>query len=98
MKRLMKFLTICTPLILAACAGTNFKWDQARQIKPGMSDTELVKLMGPPYMVRVGANGEQLYQWVYADLYGISGGTRVLNVSLKENKVVTAPVIPDAFK
>jgi hypothetical protein len=35
-------------LVLAARDGTGFKWDEARQIKAGMTEAEVVALMGPP--------------------------------------------------
>lgn len=83
---------------LCACAGTAFKWEQARQIKDGMSVQELSAIMGQPYQVRVDADGQQLLQWVHVDLYGVSGGTRTLNVPIKDGKVIKAPVIPESFR
>jgi len=96
MKKAMCMLVLS--VLIAGCAGTSFKWDQARQIRDGMSEKELVSIMGSPYQVRVGEDGQQLWQWVHVDLYGFSGGTKTLNVQVKDGKVVKAPAIPESFK
>ena len=44
MKKL--FLTALFSVLLVGCAGTNFNWDNARQIKQGMNEKEAVALMG----------------------------------------------------
>jgi outer membrane protein assembly factor BamE (lipoprotein component of BamABCDE complex) len=94
-----KILTLLATLALAAgCAGTGFKWDQARKVKEGMTEKELTAVMGSPYQVRVDATGQQLWQWVYVDLYGVAGGTRTLNITMKDGVVLKTPVIPEAFK
>lgn len=81
--------------LLAGCAGTDFDWASARRIKVGMTERELVELMGPPYMVRSGPDG-QTWVWSHASL--VSGQTRSVAVSLKDGAVSQAPSIPDAFK
>lgn len=94
----IKYLFIASIIAISGCAGSPFKWDQARLIKEGMSEKELSEIMGSPYQVRVDATGQQLWQWVQVDLYGVSGGTRTLNVPIKDGKVLQAPVIPESFK
>ncbi len=91
------FAAIAMAAILCGCAGTPFKWDNARQIKDGMTEEEVVALMGSPYMVKTNPKG-QLWVWTYADLYGISGGTRTLSLEMVDGKVVKAPDVPKAFK
>lgn len=98
LKKISILAIIYTTLLLQGCAGSAFKWDQARQIREGMSHQELTAIMGSPYQVRVNEDGQQLWQWVYVDLYGLSGGTRTLNVAVKDGKVFKAPAIPDSFK
>ena len=93
----IKYLFITLIFVIFGCAGTTFKWDQARLIKEGMSEKELSTTMGPPYQVKVDETGQQLWQWVYADLYGISGGTRTFSVALRNGVVVKAPAIPESF-
>lgn len=81
-------------LVLAACAGTPFKWDDARKIKEGMSTQEVSALVGTPNSVR--AQGDVLrYVWVYVSSFE---GTRTLVVDFKDGKAIKAPPIPDEFK
>lgn len=82
-------------MAMAGCAGTSFNWDQARQIKVGMSESELETLMGRPYMVRSGPEG-QTWIWSYAN--AMTAGVRTLSVQLRDGKVVAAPDIPRSFK
>jgi hypothetical protein len=58
----------------------------------------LTALMGAPYQVRVDATGQQLWQWVHVDLYGIGGGTRTLNIQVQNGVVIQTPSIPESFK
>lgn len=79
---------------LFGCAGTNFSWDSARQIKPGMSEAEVTALVGPPYMTI--ARGDLLvYTWSYASTFG---GTRALSIPFRDGKVVEVPNVPATFK
>ena len=79
---------------LAACAGTPFKWDDARKIRAGMSTQEVTAIVGTPNAVK--AQGEILrYVWVYVSSFE---GTRTLVVDFKDGKAIKAPPIPDEFK
>ena len=92
----MKFTVagiVCAAL-LAACAGTPFKWDDARKIKAGMSTQEVTAIVGTPNTVK--AQGEILrYVWVYVNSFE---GTRTLVVDFKDGKAIKAPPIPEEFK
>lgn len=79
--------------MLTACAGTNFTWKSARQVQPGMSETEVTNLLGKPYMVR--SMGDKVsYIWSYADL---AFGNKTLAIDFKDGKVIKAPPIPESF-
>lgn len=79
---------------LAGCAGTKFDFDQARQVKVGMTKQEVETLMGRPYMVTT--KGEQeLWTWSYAN--GMTGTSRAVTFTFKDDKVVGVPKIPDSF-
>ena len=80
-------------LTLAACAGTSFNWSQVRAIKVGMTEQELEKIMGAPYMVST--KGDTVV-WVYSHANMVSG-TRTASFILKDKKVVGVPSIPDSF-
>ena len=80
-------------LILSACAGTPFKWSDARQIQPGMTPTEVAQLVGPPTTIK--ANGETLtYVWAYVSSFS---GSRTLRVDFRDGRAIKAPPIPPEF-
>lgn len=87
-------LIAATSLILAACAGTQFNWDSARQIKVGMAEADVVKLMGKPNRINSTDAGLQ-YIWVFAN--GFTGSVRTVSTVFNDGKVSAAPVIPDSF-
>ena len=45
-------LPVLAAALCAACAGSDFEWDKARQIQPGMSQDQVSALMGSPTGVR----------------------------------------------
>lgn len=81
-------------LVLAACAGTPFKWDNARQLREGMSEQEVTELMGRPYMVTANANGN-VWIWSHSTAFG---GAQSLSVIFKDGKAVKVPAVPESFK
>ncbi len=90
----MKKLIAILALSLAACAGTPFKWSQARQIQPGMSTAEVTQLVGAPNSVK--SQGDVLiYVWVYVSSFS---GTRTLRVDFRDGKAISAPPIPPEFQ
>ncbi len=90
----MKTLLAILTLSLAACAGTPFKWSQARQIQPGMSTAEVTQLVGTPNSVK--SQGDVLtYVWVYVSSFS---GTRTLRVDFRDGKAISAPPIPPEFQ
>lgn len=82
-------------VILSACAGTPFKWSEARQVKEGMTTTEVSGLLGKPYSVAA-TGGVVRYVWVYVN--GFSYGTRSLAIDFLDGRVVKAPPIPEEFQ
>lgn len=81
--------------LLAGCAGTNFSYDNARQVKVGMTETELTRLMGPPYSV-TSRGDEQM--WVWSRANGFTGASRAVSFKMKDGRVVEVPQIPASFK
>ena len=83
-------------LLVAACAGSgSISWDQARQLKIGMTEAELVHSLGRPYSVVSKADGTQLWIWVNATALG---SAQSLSVGMKDRKVHQVPIIPDSFR
>ena len=50
MKKL--FLAALVSVTLAGCFGNNFSWTNARQIRQGMSEREVIALMGKPTRIQ----------------------------------------------
>lgn len=96
MKRLLQgAATAPVVLALAACAGTNFSFDNARQVQVGMTESQVTQIMGAPYMVT--SKGEQQI-WVWTHVNGLTGGSQSVTFTFKGGKVTTVPVIPASFK
>lgn len=89
------FAIVVLLTLLVGCAGTSFKWSDARKITPGMTTQEVTQLMGAPNNV-TSRDGVLIYVWV--DVNMLSGSSRTLRVDFKDNKAITAPPIPDSFK
>lgn len=90
----MKRSIVALCLILSACAGTPFKWDQARQIKEGMTTNEVTAIMGSPTSV-TSRSDSLIYVWVHVN--GLTAATRSMSVVFKDGKVREAPQIPDTY-
>jgi hypothetical protein len=92
MKKLV--LMSLAALVLSACAvGTPINWNKARQVQVGMTEAQVVALMGRPYMVASRPEGQR---WVWS--LGTSfGGAESMSITMKEGKVVEVPPIPASF-
>lgn len=80
---------------LMGCAGTNFSYDKARQVEVGMTEAELIELMGKPYSV-IARNGSQMWVWSHANAF--SGNSRAVSFELRNGRVASIPEIPTSFK
>ena len=93
------YALLLTSLLLTACAtaGTKFDFSQARQIGVGMTEQEVVQLMGKPMSVT--ARGQnQVWVWSYAKAGAFSVDSKSVSVIFQDGRVVEAPTIPDSFK
>ena len=95
MKRLIAVLFV---VFLSACAGSgSIEWDDARQLKTGMTEKEVTKLMGRPYQARtIGTDGSYRWVWVNVNLMR-SGGADSMTATFKDGVVVEVPIIPASF-
>ncbi|WP_306522153.1 outer membrane protein assembly factor BamE [Rheinheimera sp.] len=92
----MKYvIAVFLTLTLIACAGTPFNFENARQVKVGMVESEVTNLMGSPYLVTTKGE-EQIWVWSYAN--GMSGASKSISFVMKDGKVISVPTIPDSFK
>lgn len=91
-----KALLVLASILLAACAGTPFRWSEARQIRQGMTKSSVIALVGEPTRVSTIPQGTR-YVWVWVNT--LAGSTRTLLVDFDmDGKAVTTPRIPDEFQ
>ncbi len=93
-----KIIILAFALMLSACSmggSGSIKWDDARQLRVGMTESELTAKMGTPYSVTSKSDGTEIWVWVNVDLLM---GTQTMSVIIKDGKVVTVPKIPDSFR
>jgi len=86
-------VSLAAVLLLCGCAGTYFTFDKAREVKAGMTEDELQKIMGRPYMVSSVGSREI---WVYTFATGF-GSARSVSYVLTDGKVIETPKIPASF-
>jgi hypothetical protein len=98
MKAIIAILFTC--LTLAACAGggkQSMSWANIREVKIGMTEAELLAIMGPPTLTKsnpnVSSDGVFDRTWVWSNPYAISGA-RVVSFGLKNGKVTQIPDVP----
>lgn len=92
--RLMATVLFVGVAALAGCAGTRFSFEEARQIKVGMTEAEVTERLGRPYSVATRGDA-QVWVWSYAN--GLTGGHRSISFIFKEGKVHAVPSIPSSF-
>jgi hypothetical protein len=90
----MRYLVAIIFVFLVGCAGTNFSWDNARKLKLGMNETEVVELMGPPNHINSSTNGT-IWVWVWVNLYS---QTKTLTVTMKDGVLTKIPDIPKTYQ
>ncbi|QDG38614.1 hypothetical protein FJN14_09205 [Alteromonas mediterranea] len=89
------FLVIFLALSITACAGSPFKFENARKVQAGMSQDELTNLLGKPYMVTTRGQ-DQIWVWSHAN--GMTGAAKSVSFVIRDGKVVSVPTIPDSFE
>lgn len=84
-------LLALAPLVFSgACASTgrDFSFDDARRIKIGMTEAEVLEIMGPPTNKSIDLSGE-LWMWIYVtSTLGSPPNSKSFAVKLENAKVV----------
>lgn len=80
--------------LLIGCAGSSFKFDDARRVEVGMTESQLTQLMGKPYSV-TSRGDTQIWVWVHYN--GLTGGMNKISFIMKDGKVYSVPTIPKSF-
>ena len=55
--------------VLAACAGTPFKWEDADKVQNGMTEAEVISILGKP-RARSQSGNITILRWTYATNFG----------------------------
>lgn len=80
----VRALCVALALMLCACAGANFDWEDTERITPGMTEAEVVSILGRPYS-RAQEGRVTVLTWSYA---GAFGGGRAVAFRLVDGRVV----------
>lgn len=84
-----KYLVFAAVIAVAGCAGTNFAWEDADKIKNGMTEAEVVEILGRPYLRQQSGNGVVL-AWSHASAFG---GAKAVSFRFVDGKVVGGSTI-----
>lgn len=87
-------LVLASALFLSACAGTNFSFENARKVQVGMTESEVIGIMGKPFMVTT--RGDKVI-WVWSHANAFSGAKSVSFV-FKDGVVDNVPNLPKTFE
>lgn len=80
---------IMVALLLTGCsAGTTFDWDQAKKVRVGATEGEVIALMGKPYLIKTQGESEV---WVWSHANGLTGKTGVVSFELRKGRVAGVP-------
>lgn len=77
--------------LLAACAGTPFKWSDVQKLKEGMTQDEVKSVMGVPYSVATSGD-KTIWTWSYAN--GMTGRTKAASLVFMNGKLLQPPELP----
>jgi hypothetical protein len=80
----MRLATVALALALAACAATNPQWEDAAQVRHGMTEAEVTDLLGAPFERAQSGNIATLTWNVDISF----GGTRRVSFRLLNGRVV----------
>lgn len=85
--------------LLAGCAsaGRNFSFSEARKIQAGMSEQDVIRLLGPPSMVTTKGD-TQVWVWSYATAGALSVRSKSVSAVFQNGAVREAPNIPSSFE
>lgn len=75
---------IVTSAVMASCAGTPFKWEDTEKIHVGMSEDEVIAILGKPHS-RTASNRLVICTWSFATAFG---GARAVSYSFRDGKLV----------
>lgn len=78
-----KFSLIVLAFLLISCAGTPFEWTDTAKIHNGMTEAEVVAILGKPYS-RTQSGATSILTWGYS-AYG--QGSKAVSYAFKDGRV-----------
>lgn len=89
---------ISAAALLSGCAtaGNKINWDNARAVKQGMTQQEVIALMGEPVKVASRDDGTTRYVWVYVNLWSGRNQSAALDFD-QDGRVKKAFNVPASF-
>jgi len=84
------YIAAAVLVLVTACAGTPFNWEDTAKIKDGMSEPEVVSILGRPYSRTQSGNRSTLV-WSYAQ--GFGGGAKAVAYRFVDGRVVGTTTI-----
>jgi hypothetical protein len=89
-----KIIVAAVCVFFAGCAGSSFKFDDARRVEVGMTEAQLIDRMGDPYK-KIGQKDHEVWIWSHAN--ALSGNSQSVSFIMKDGKVIGLPTIPKSF-
>ena len=88
---------LASAVILMGCAGSGqINWNNARQLRQGMTEQQVTSLMGRPYSVTSKSDGTQVWVWVHAN--GLTGASSSVALPMKDGIAASDLKVPDSFR
>jgi hypothetical protein len=84
-----KILIVLAAVMLVACAGTRFQWEDTSKVENGMSESEVVAILGKPYSRSQSGNISVLI-WSFATAFG---DARAVSYKFVDGKVVGSTTV-----
>lgn len=85
-----KIMLLTAVLIVTGCAGSGkINWDEASQLKPGMTEQEVTSIMGKPYSIASKNDGTDIWVWVHVNLLV---GSESMSALMKDGRFIKTVV------
>lgn len=67
--RLFGSVGLASIVVLSGCAGTPFKWEDTAKVRNGMTEAEVIAILGQPY-ARSQSGNVTVLMWTFAHVFG----------------------------
>ena len=84
-----KIIALSLVFLLSACAGTNFSWDEVEKVKPGMSESEVIGILGKP-TARKQSGDVVVLAWSHANAFT---GAKAVSFKFVDGKVAGSTTV-----